>query len=55
MIRLFREICLCLAVAALLLIGGAVVLLWTKAVEGFEVMSGEISLKRQQFGEVFRR
>ena len=38
--RLFHEICLCLAVAVLLLIGGAVVLLWTKTVEGFELMLG---------------
>jgi hypothetical protein len=36
--RLLRETCLCLAVAALLLIGGAIVLLLTKAVEGFELI-----------------
>ena len=39
--RLIHEICLCIAIAVLLLIGGTVVLIGTKAVEGFELMFGE--------------
>jgi hypothetical protein len=39
--HLIHEICLCIAIAALLLIGGTVVLIGTKAVEGFELMFGE--------------
>jgi hypothetical protein len=41
MLHLIREICLCIAIAALLLIGGTVVLIGTKAVEGFDLMFGE--------------
>ena len=40
MARLFREICMCLAVTALLLVGSALVLLLIKAVEGFELIAG---------------
>lgn len=39
--HLIHEICLCIAIAVLLLIGGTVVLIGTKAVEGFELMFGE--------------
>jgi hypothetical protein len=42
--RLIHEICLCMAVAVLLLVGGAVVLaaqIGTKIVEGFELMFGK--------------
>jgi hypothetical protein len=42
--RLIHEICLCMAVAVLLLVGGAAVLavqIETKIVEGFELMFGE--------------
>lgn len=53
-IRLDQEIRRCLTVVTLFLIG-AVLLLWTKAVEGFELIFGEISLKRQQFHEILGR
>jgi hypothetical protein len=39
--HLIHEICLCIAIAVLLLIGGTAVLIGTKAVEGFELMFGE--------------
>jgi hypothetical protein len=44
MLCLIHGTCLCMAVAALLLVGGAVVLavqIGTKVVEGFELMFGE--------------
>jgi hypothetical protein len=39
--HLIHELCLCIAIAALLLIGGTVVLIGTKAVEGFDLLFGE--------------
>lgn len=36
---MIHELCLCLAVTILLLIGGAAVLLVTKAIEGFELLA----------------
>lgn len=38
MTRLLQEICLCFAVIIMLLVGGAIVLLLTKAVEGFALI-----------------
>lgn len=41
MTYLFREICLCLAVTVLILVGGTVLLLLIKAVEGFDLIAGD--------------
>ena len=41
--HLIHEACLCAAVVVLFLIGGVVVLIGTKVVEGFELMFGERS------------
>lgn len=50
--RLLREVCLCLAVIALLLIGSATVLLATKTVQSFEMISRILALGRQQFRQI---
>lgn len=40
MIRLIRELCMCLAVTFLLLVGATVVLLLIKAAEGYRLIAG---------------
>ena len=55
MLYLIHETCLCLAVAVLLLVGGAAVLavqIGTKIVEGFELMFGE-RLRRPFYSKRF--
>jgi len=39
--HLIHEICLCIAIAVLLVIGGMLVLIATKAVKGFDLMFGQ--------------
>lgn len=39
--HLIHEICLCISITALFLVGGTVVLIGTKAVEGLELLFGE--------------